>query len=521
MQVALRTDASGRIGTGHFRRCQSLASALRALGAQTLFVSRPHDAISLATAQEETTAWLPTPAPGFQPAPGDPPHGAWAGVGWEQDVAETLEALGGRRIDWLVVDHYAFDARWHAAVAGATGARIAVIDDLADRPLAADLLVDHNLQPDAGDKYASLLPSAARRLLGPRYAMLAPAYATTPRYHFRRHVRSIGVFLSGGSAASLAPAALEACRSVAGFQGEVELVASASSPHLEALQDAAARWPPARVLTDLPDLRAFFARHDLQIGSGGGAAWERCCVGAPTVAIQIAENQGAVLPGLEQLGALVWARPAGREPLGRAVRDLLQAPRARLALTRAGRRLVDGLGAARVAAVLALSLGPQLRLRAVTPADKDLLLAWANDPEVRRQSFRGDLITDAEHAAWFAGRLAAPDRHRILIAVAPNGVPVGQVRLNRGEHHWALDYLLDPAFRGLGLARAMVAQALGAVAAQAASPRRVRALVKPGNVASVRVFRALGFDEAMVEGDAGPCHELTLDLPGTPKHEDR
>ena len=41
MKVALRTDASSRIGTGHLMRCLTLADALRAAGAHTRFVCRP------------------------------------------------------------------------------------------------------------------------------------------------------------------------------------------------------------------------------------------------------------------------------------------------------------------------------------------------------------------------------------------------------------------------------------------------------------------------------------------------
>ena len=41
MKVALRTDASGRIGTGHLMRCLTLADTLRAGGARTRFVCRP------------------------------------------------------------------------------------------------------------------------------------------------------------------------------------------------------------------------------------------------------------------------------------------------------------------------------------------------------------------------------------------------------------------------------------------------------------------------------------------------
>ena len=40
MNIAFRTDATSRMGTGHFMRCLTLADALKKQGAQIRFVSR-------------------------------------------------------------------------------------------------------------------------------------------------------------------------------------------------------------------------------------------------------------------------------------------------------------------------------------------------------------------------------------------------------------------------------------------------------------------------------------------------
>lgn len=121
---------------------------------------------------------------------------------------------------------------------------------------------------------------------------------------------------------------------------------------------SAACQPGTTLSIDQPDLVGFFARHDLQIGAGGGATWERCCLGVPTIALETAENQRQVLAPLRSLGVLEVAAPvttADRPSLGSALRALLGDTPRRQALASRSRQLVDGAGANR-AAVNLLSL---------------------------------------------------------------------------------------------------------------------------------------------------------------------
>src|SRR5687768_16145746 len=152
MRVAIRADASSAMGTGHVRRCLSLAEALRPTGAHVEFITR---ALGTDAAAKIQAAGFPVhllPPPSGPVHESTPPHADWAGVPWQQDAEETIRAL--RKTDWLVVDHYAFDARWHKAVAPKLGAQLAIIDDLADRPLHGDVLVDQNLADfDHAEKY--------------------------------------------------------------------------------------------------------------------------------------------------------------------------------------------------------------------------------------------------------------------------------------------------------------------------------------------------------------------------------
>jgi len=488
MRVAIRADASTGLGTGHLRRCLSLARALAQCGAQSVFVSRS-DAVAreVLAGQPFDVLWL------------EEGEGAVA----DDDAARCAALLASAPPDWVVVDHYRLDRRWHEAVRDELDCRVAVVDDLADRPLAPDLLVDTN-DPDAAPRYAPVLVAPCKLLAGPRFALLDPSYADAARYRFQDPIRSIGIFMGGTDPQGHCVAALRACGQAA-FAGPVEVVCAQSTPFHAALAAEAANRPGTRLVDSLPDLAGFFARHDLQLGAGGGATWERCCIGVPTIACVVAPNQMTTVPRLAALGALAWAREGqGVDAATAIARQLVQlaaAPDERRALGQAAARLVDGQGGARVAAVMACAAGVAPSMRPAMPADEALLLEWANDPVVRAQGFHPEPVPAADHARWFRARLADADGCRIAIAHAPNGMPVGQVRLER-RNAWEIGYSVAAEFRGLGLGTTLLAQAVAALPPDGLA---VLGRVKPANQASVGVFRRLGFHEARLD-DANGDH---------------
>ena len=127
-----------------------------------------------------------------------------------------------------------------------------------------------------------------------------------------------------------------------------------------------------------------------------------------------------------------------------------------------------------------------LRLRPATAADAALLLAWRNDDATRMASHNTEPVHPEDHARWLDALLRNPAR-RLFIAEA-NGEPVGSVRADRdddGACH-ELSWTVAPTARGRGLGVRMVRLLMTEVSGP------VRAEVKPGNPASVRIAEAAG-----------------------------
>lgn len=134
-----------------------------------------------------------------------------------------------------------------------------------------------------------------------------------------------------------------------------------------------------------------------------------------------------------------------------------------------------------------------LALRHASEGDAALLLRWRNDPVTRAASFSDEAIPLDTHRVWLARRLADP-ACAMLIAER-DGEPVAQVRLERVSDGTAeVHVVVAPEARGMGVARDSLragtpegAALLGASA--------VVARVKEDNAASLRAFRAAGYEE--------------------------
>lgn len=493
-RVALRADASSLTGLGHVKRSLALAQALQQAGAETCLVTRASDVdtATLAAAAAVRHIELP-PARGRLPTDPQAPQGpAESRQAWTEDAGQTAAVLADWRADLVVVDSYTLDARWQLAVRESLGARIAAIDDLGDRDLAVDWLIDHNLASDHRVKYAGRLPAVATLLCGPRFALLAPVYASAARCEPQPRVRGIGIFMGGADSAGLSGRVLEACRQVAGFDGPIEIATTGANPLLAELKQACRRWANTTLLIDSPDLADFFSRHDLQVGAGGGATWERCCIGAPTLALVAADNQRVVIPALVDLGVLATTQPFGATDLpsiGAAVAALLGDAPQRSTMAERARQLVDGLGARRVALAMTAST---LTLRPASHDDAALMHAWRNAPATRDVSMQAQEIGWAEHCEWLERMLA--DTTRWLWVASVGAIPVGVLRYDRhagGEATVSL--YLDPGLHGLGLGSAMLLAGEAQACARSDAPTVFEARVVETNIASQRLFRSAGY----------------------------
>lgn len=475
--AVFRADASASAGFGHVARCAALAEHLAALGWKCHLV-----------------------APLEGAAPFD--LGMFASVSPPdaRDAEGVLPPVPrGQAHDLLVVDHYGRDAAYERATAGA--ARILAFDDLAGRPHAAHVLVDSAAESrDAA--YRTLVPPTCEILAGPGYAPLrgnvfAARAATLPRRD--GGLRRLLVSLGSGDTAGLAAGVVEQVARLAP-DCRIDIVGAA--------EPAAAPKRERVVVHRRTDrMIELLAAADAAVGAGGVAAWERCALGLPSVAIVTAENQRHVAATLAGAGAALVIGLDGAvdaAALAAAIGRLIADAAARHGLSRCAARLCDGLGAARLAAMLDFPAtardGARIRMRRATGEDGDAMLAWQRDPRTRAFAKNSAIPTAEEHRRWLAAKLDDPAC--ILEIVEHGGEAAGVLRLDRradAKETWVISIYTAPNKYRLGIAAAALAFAVRL------RPRAtLLAEVLPGNAASQALFRRAGFEWTRDHFERGP-----------------
>jgi spore coat polysaccharide biosynthesis predicted glycosyltransferase SpsG len=256
---------------------------------------------------------------------------------WRCEVTDggAAPALAAANAALLVIDDPSSRASqpW-ARAAMRRGMRVATMHDLGLAPCATDLAIDGSIvRPHA-------LPTPS--LLGPRFLVLD----ATPSVWREPSSPSVVIALGGGPRRRVA---LALARAIRARRPDVAVsIAGGRAAAAPTRLPAGVTWLGPR-----RGLAADFARATVVVVGGGLSLYDACRIGAPAVGLAVVPAQRPTIAGLAARRAVVDG--GSTRDLDTAVRRVVAVLRdadRRARLSRAGRALVDGRGADRVAAHL-------------------------------------------------------------------------------------------------------------------------------------------------------------------------
>jgi spore coat polysaccharide biosynthesis protein SpsF len=316
-----RADAGGTIGYGHVGRLGALLDAWIELGGQATLLGR-----GIIGAMRERLL-----AVGVRVVDGDD-------LAFETRIAEA---------DALVLDGYAFgrehQARWQAR------RPLLAIDDLAAHEQLADLVVNQILEFDAS-RYQTA--GHTRLLVGHPYVLLRREFragCTATRESESRVIVSFGGTDPTGLSTPLVRALLARLEPMPRLQVIVGSGVQADvRAELEALAEQHERL---ELHVDVRDMSSLLCGASLCVSAAGTTVWEAMACGVPVAIIGVADNQRAVVEGIERRAAgvcLGWHDTLDLAVVADAIAALLGDPGRLAELAGKGRATVDGRGVYRV-----------------------------------------------------------------------------------------------------------------------------------------------------------------------------
>lgn len=311
MKFCFRADASLQIGSGHVVRCLTIADALARHGHEVYFICREHHGNLIEFVRQRGYAVYTLPEPVLNTSFELSEYQRWLGVTEQKDAQETLAILTEQPVDWIIVDHYALSAVWQQVVRQQVG-RIVVIDDLANRLHDADIILDCGLAHTSSD-YEKLNNRKCHYLMGPRYALLRPEFRSK-RLWLEQHPKTyhhdklkILVNLGGIDKDNLTGSVLDILsRSPQQQHLSITVVMGVNAPWKESILEQSKNLPFSNhILINANNMADLMLEHDLAIGAAGSTAWERSCLGLPTIMICMADNQKMIAKYLHDLGVTI------------------------------------------------------------------------------------------------------------------------------------------------------------------------------------------------------------------------
>ena len=453
-RLVVRADGNAQIGFGHVMRCLAIVNG--SSFSDILWFSS--DQLN-ETIQRESKSFIQ-----FQLISNEPEF-------------QTLL----KDSDVVLLDGYQFSQTDQHKIR-ATGAKLVLIDDLANQPVSGDVVIN----PTPGfnsEKYISDRP--ALFLMGLNYAMLrAPFLSLAKEAEIEKEVGSVLICMGGSDPMNFTERILEVTITEP-FQSIHVVVGSGYQFHSSLDRFIYPRIVMHRSL-DAQEMAELMTRCEWGIYPSSGILLEALAAKQRIISGVTADNQHFVHEAHLKLNTLIDAQDFSSAALKTAFKKMDLFPQSQ--------QVIDGLSIERINTVInRLVQTEELHMRRATARDTEQTYKWANDPVVRKYSFEQHEISLDEHTRWFNRKVN--DSMCFYYLLEDGNRLIGSIRFDIKEGDALISYLLDPSEHGKGIGLFLLKMGMEHLLMENQDTfYQFIGEVMPENKGSVRIFEQLGFN---------------------------
>lgn len=482
--LAIRADASHRIGTGHVMRCLALAQAWRDRGGRCafLFHSLP-EALAAKIASE-----------------GCDLHEIQSVGGSQGDAKETSALLKDLQPRCLLLDGYHLDATYQQNLQLSEPCRVACISDHGPGDYYEPDVVIHPNVHTSPEYNSNEAGERTMILAGSAYILIRRELRRDNPGETHRNASRLLISMGGSDPGEDALAVAHSLIS-GGFIEEgnglvARVILGPAYPEDGAMFKLC--HPAIEIFHAPSAMDEHYDWADTAICSPSTTAFEVLHWGIPTGLVLTAENQRGVFNALRRTNAITDLGDQSSTVPTSSFEKLLRGED-RILQGQQSRRLIDGRGAERICDKLGF---PSLHLRPAREEDARDLWLWANDPRTRAASFNPAEIPWDHHLLWLEENLSST---AVLFLIMESSLgKIGSVRFKNdlgSSLESVISIVLAPEFQGMGLGPISISRAVELLLSQHPG-QTIVAWIKPENTASIRSFTRAGFEKCKSNPDS-------------------
>ncbi len=347
--IGIRADANREIGLGHIMRCLSIADALKAVEQEVCFILADDSAAELLKGR------------------GQEYHILNSAYNRMEEELETLQNfLEELEIKLLLIDSYQVTEQYLLRIKNLV--KTIYMDDIPKLAYPVDGIINYNIYGEdmpyqkLALKWAGNGKVEQQFWLGPAYAPLRQQFQGID-YKVRSIVENVLITTGGSDKYNLAGSILEAALSaddIAEYARTLHyhVVSGVFNPHFPMLEEMARKYPNIHLYQNVINMAELMQKCDVAITAGGSTMYELCAVGVPIICFSFVDNQELIVENFYKKHLVAYGgnylkeKEAFTGNVIRALATLIKSEKSRQEFSRKARQLIDGQGAARIAAAL-------------------------------------------------------------------------------------------------------------------------------------------------------------------------
>ncbi|MBQ2654126.1 MAG: UDP-2,4-diacetamido-2,4,6-trideoxy-beta-L-altropyranose hydrolase [Methanobrevibacter sp.] len=465
MNVFILTEGGKNIGFGHVARCSSLYQAFEQFDISPNFLINGDDSVK---------SILPNINVDI--------------INWLDDLSVISKA------DIVIIDSYLADIDVFNEISNIVPL-VAYVDDNNRLNYPKGIVINGTLDASNMDYKKR---DNIRYLLGNDYIPLRKDFWDISKLKINDSIKNILITMGGNDLRNLTPKILELLNNK--FPNVTKKVIIADSfdnvSEIENLKNSNVELIYSPESSEIINAMSSV---DLAISASGQTLYELACIGVPTVAIGIIENQKNNILNWKKQGFIEYAGCWNDENLLDNILDrieFLEDKNIRYDKRLLGIQAVNGKGSINIVkSILNEFYKNNLVFREIKKEDCLKIFEIANDDEVRESSFNSEKIKLEDHKIWFKNVLNDTSV-KFYVLEYSNDI-IGQLRLDFDEKFPVISISLNKKYRSLGLSKILLSKGLDLVEG------KVVAYIKKDNLRSISFFKSMGFkkDEDIIIKD--------------------